>query len=99
PRDCHHQALELDSTLASRADQGAWMLATHPDPRYRNGVLAVRLARQACQATAYRQPEFLDTLAAAYAENGRFEEAQAAARQALDLLETAPGKLAPVDWS
>lgn len=50
----------------------------------------MRLAKQACQATAYERPEFLDTLAAAYAEVGRFDEAQAAARQALERLQGAP---------
>ena len=38
-----------------------------------NGVLALRLARQACQATGFRQPDCLDALAAAYAEMGRFD--------------------------
>jgi protein O-mannosyl-transferase len=89
-RRCYQRALRLDPTLPQHAFQEAWMLATDPNARYRNGVLALRLAKQACQATGFRQPQCLDALAAAYAETGRFDEAQAAARQALELLKTAP---------
>src|SRR5439155_25947729 len=53
----------------------AWVLATHPDARWRNGSEAVRLAEQACELTGYRQPAALGTLAVAYAEAGRFPEA------------------------
>ena len=88
--DCYRRALQLDPTLVQYAYRGAWVLATHPDAKYRNGILALRFAKQACQATAYRQSECLDALAAAYAETGRFDEAQTAARQALELLKTAP---------
>src|SRR5262249_2364753 len=63
----------------------AWQLATTEDPRLRNAAEAVRLARQACQATGERQPELLNTLAAAYAETGRFADAVRTARQALAL--------------
>jgi tetratricopeptide (TPR) repeat protein len=91
-RECYGQALRLDATLAAYAERGAWMLATSPDAQLRRGSQALRLARQACQATAYRRPDFLDTLAAAYAETGRFDEAQTAARQALDLLKGGPAE-------
>jgi tetratricopeptide (TPR) repeat protein len=84
--DCYRQALHLEPKLAENAERRAWVLATHPDPHVRNGLMALRLGKQACQATGYRRPEVLDTLAAAYAENSRFDEAQATLRQALDLL-------------
>src|SRR5205823_1916658 len=60
----------------------AWDLATDPDVRKRNGTRALELAVTVCQATRERQPEFVDTLAAAYAELGRFEDAVATARRA-----------------
>jgi hypothetical protein len=60
-------------------------MATCPDPRLRNGLRAVDLAEQVCDATARRQPRFLDTLAAAYAEAGRFDAAVRTAREALAL--------------
>lgn len=60
----------------------AWTLATHPDEKRRAGPEAVRLARQACQATDNQDPALLDVLAAALAESGDFEKAGAVAQQA-----------------
>jgi tetratricopeptide (TPR) repeat protein len=67
----------------------AWFLATHPDATVRNGPEAVRLAERACAVTSRRNPELLDTLAAAYAEAGRFPEAINAAQEAITLARTA----------
>src|ERR1035438_3128766 len=53
----------------------AWFLATNPDPKLRNGVEAARLGERACQLTHYQTTVTVGTLAAAYAEAGRFEEA------------------------
>ena len=64
----------------------AWMLATHPDPGVRNGEEALQLARRTCDATGNQAPNFLDTLAAACAETGRFAEAVTVARRAVDLM-------------
>ena len=61
----------------------AWTLATHSDPARRNGAEAVRLAETACERTGHANPGFLDTLAAAYAEQGRFEEAVKIMRDAI----------------
>jgi tetratricopeptide (TPR) repeat protein len=63
----------------------AWILSTDPHPELRHGGEAVPMAEKACQLTDRRQPVMLVTLAAAYAEAGRFDEAVAAARQARDL--------------
>lgn len=67
----------------------AWTLATHPDPQFRNGVEAVLLAERACRLTDHRQALMVGTLAAAYAEAGRFPEAVAAAERAKALAEKA----------
>ncbi len=53
----------------------AWLSATCPQEVYRNGELAVRLAKSVCEATAWKSPGMLDTLAAAYAEAGDFSSA------------------------
>jgi tetratricopeptide (TPR) repeat protein len=66
-------------------NQAAWVMATDPDPAVRNGPEAVRLAERAVQLTGRREPAILDTLAAAYAEAGRFPEAVETARRALAL--------------
>lgn len=63
--------------------QLAWMLATHSDPRFRNGKQAVQWAETVCQSNGDKAPMALDALAAAYAEVGQFEEAVRTAKQAV----------------
>ncbi|REJ95126.1 MAG: hypothetical protein DWQ35_07095, partial [Planctomycetota bacterium] len=63
----------------------AWQLATARDENYRDGDEAVRLATSACRTTNYRYWPYLDTLAAAYAEAGNFEEAIRQANRAYEL--------------
>ena len=65
----------------------AWTLATNPDATKRNGTLAVKLAEDACQRTQYQQTIMVGTLAAAYAEAGRFDDAIATAQKACELAE------------
>jgi tetratricopeptide (TPR) repeat protein len=77
--------LELDPKHIASQNNLAWLLATCPDNSVRNGNKAVELAQQAVQLSRGRSPEVLDTLAAAYAEAGRFPEAIETARQASDL--------------
>jgi protein O-mannosyl-transferase len=60
----------------------AWILAAHPDASLRNGPEAVTLAERACKLTDYKAPLLVGTLAAAYAEAGRFPEAVSAAEKA-----------------
>ena len=63
----------------------AWILATGPDAKSRNGALAVELAKRACERSHYRETIPVSTLAAAYAEAGRFDEAIATAQKACAL--------------
>jgi tetratricopeptide (TPR) repeat protein len=74
----------------------ARLLSMAPDPQLRNGPKALELAQRACQATNFENPVFLETLAAAYAENGRFDEAVAAAQKALAIMQAAGQKDAVV---
>ncbi|HEY3177121.1 MAG TPA: tetratricopeptide repeat protein [Candidatus Polarisedimenticolia bacterium] len=62
----------------------AWALATQADAALRDGEQAIKLALEVCQATHDPQASSLDTLAAAYAEAGRFREAVETARRAVD---------------
>jgi tetratricopeptide (TPR) repeat protein len=73
----------------------AVLLATAPEAGLRNGAEAVQLAERACALTANRNPVLLTTLAAAYAEAGRFEEAIQTAQQAIKFAREA----APKSWS
>ena len=63
----------------------AWIRATESQAELRDGAEAVRLAEQACQLSSYHEPSVVGTLAAAYAEAGRFDEAVAMAAKARDL--------------
>ena len=63
----------------------AWVLATCREASVRNGAEAIELARRAVELSGGRVPAILGTLAAAYAEAGRFPEAVQTARKALEL--------------
>ena len=62
----------------------AWLLATCSDGTLRDGAEAVRLAENACRLSGYKQARELFTLAAAYAEGGRFPEAVEAAQKSIE---------------
>jgi tetratricopeptide (TPR) repeat protein len=62
----------------------AWLLATTPEDSLRNGTEAVRLAEHACRLTHNDTTVYIGTLAAAYAEAGRFADAVATAQKAVD---------------
>ena len=80
----HYQrVLELDTNSVTALNNLALLLATASDPGLRNGNEAVRLAERACQQTQYKEDVLIRTLAAAYAEAGRFDDAVATAQKAL----------------
>jgi len=83
----YRQALALDGRHAGALNNLAWLRATHPDGERRDAAEAVRLAEALCRGR--REPGSLDTLAAAYAEAGRFEDAVATVREAIGLAEAA----------
>jgi len=82
---CYQKAIELQPQFIPAQINLAWMLATWPEPSVRNGGKAVALAEQANQFSKDKDPLILRTLAAAYAEAGRFPEAVLTAKQALAL--------------
>ena len=53
----------------------AWLWATCPNAKHRDGRKAVESATQACELTRWNAPGVLDTLAAACAESGDFASA------------------------
>ena len=82
-----HTANPGDVALASNL---AWVLATSPQPIHRDGNRAVKLAEWACKTTAYESPPLLDTLAAAYAETGQFDEAVRIVLRAIEIVRANP---------
>jgi tetratricopeptide (TPR) repeat protein len=79
----YRKALELDPQRPFLTNNLAWILATHPDAKLRNGAEATRLAERGVKAKQQPDAGELDTLAAAYAEAGRFQEAVQTAQAAL----------------
>ncbi len=63
----------------------AWILATNGNANFRNAGEAVQLAERLCTLTDNKRVDALDTLAAAYAEAGRFKEAIQSAQKAIAL--------------
>jgi Flp pilus assembly protein TadD len=62
-----------------------WILATARDEKVRNGAEAVRLGERAAELTNRADANVLDTLAAAYAEVGRFDLAVSTIERAIQL--------------
>jgi tetratricopeptide (TPR) repeat protein len=70
----------------------AWVLATHPEERFRRPEEALRMAQQATQSTRFAEdPRAWDVLAAARAAGGDVAGAERAESQALELAQGRPG--------
>jgi tetratricopeptide (TPR) repeat protein len=79
-----NMAPEFDEVL----NASAWFLATCPDGSFRNGSEAVKKAKAACEAGDWKVWYHVETLAAASAEAGNYDDAVKYAKQAADLAET-----------
>ena len=81
-------AIANESDFVPALNNLAWVLAAFPEASIRNGDKALRLADRANQLSGSKDPAVLRTLAAAYAENGRFTEATATAESGMQLANT-----------
>ncbi len=88
----YRQVLSVKPDWAIPANSLAWILATDRDKGIRNGEEAVKWALVACEGKGRDNPEFLDTLAAAFARTGRFQQAEQTARESLKLARSAGDK-------
>jgi tetratricopeptide (TPR) repeat protein len=79
------EALKLKPDFISLLNNLGWILATTEDTKLRNPTEAVKYAQRACEMTGYNRPDFLDTLATAYAASGNFPEAVKTAEKAVAL--------------
>jgi tetratricopeptide (TPR) repeat protein len=82
------KTLEIRSDFVDTLNNLAWVLATYPEGSIRNGPEAVALAERAHQISGNKNPAIFRTLAAAYAESGRFADAMDIAQRGLQLAKT-----------
>ena len=80
-------ALVLNPNDGNAQSNLAWVFATAPDAPLRNGTRAVELAERALKLAGGVNPILHRTLAAAYAEAGRFDDAIAAAERGREFAE------------
>jgi tetratricopeptide (TPR) repeat protein len=83
----YREAIGLAPDHSMAHNNLAWTLATCPEEKYRDGKAAVDEATKAVELTQNKQGEFIDTLAAAYAEKGDFDKAAEYQQKAIDLVE------------
>ncbi|MGI9086339.1 MAG: tetratricopeptide repeat protein [Chthoniobacterales bacterium] len=78
----YEKAIALDPENARSYDVAAYLLSAGPSPKYRDGAKAVRYATKACELTHWQSSQEIETLAAAYAESGKFDDAIKFTKQA-----------------
>jgi Flp pilus assembly protein TadD len=81
-----NQAIKLDPNYALAYQNLAWLQATGPDARFRNGYKALENGRRAKELDGGKNASDIDTLAAAAAENGYFDSARQWQAEAIKLL-------------
>jgi tetratricopeptide (TPR) repeat protein len=81
----YEKVLALDAKDTEVLNNFAWLLATSPDAKLRNGKRALDLATRAAELTSYKQAHILSTLAAAYAELGDFDSARKWSQKSVDV--------------
>ncbi|UCG58872.1 MAG: protein kinase, partial [Phycisphaerales bacterium] len=65
--------IEQDPNDGGAHNNLAWLYAANPQAEFRDGAKAVEHATKACELTNWKNPNWIDTLAGAYAEKGDFE--------------------------
>jgi tetratricopeptide (TPR) repeat protein len=81
----YRTAIQLDSKYGRAYQSAAWLMATCPDERFRDTKKAIEAAEKALQLDGADDYHYLDSLAAAYANAGRYDDAQSTLKQALTM--------------
>ncbi len=69
------ESLSLDDKTVQARNALAWTLCTHPDSSLHEPARAIELATKACELSGWKDAATIDTLAAAHAATGNFEQA------------------------
>lgn len=83
--ELYRQAVAINGQYARAYQNAAWMMATCPDKKYRNTELALSSAKKAMELEAAPTMRAFDTLAAAYAANGKMPDAVKYQKRAVQL--------------
>jgi len=86
--DSWYKTLELNPDYVRSLNNLAWLIATHRQSKFYNPQKALLFAKRACELTKYENAGALDTLAVAYAAAGRFSEAVATGKKAIQIAES-----------
>ena len=81
----YEAAVHIDPELAVAFHDLARLQAANPVAQFRDGVEAVERASKACELTEWKNPLYVETLAAAYAEAGDFNSAVSWLKKAIDV--------------
>ncbi len=88
----YRQAIRINPKLGRAYQSISWLMATCPDERYRDSKFALEAARKSIDLDGDKDYRYLDTLAAALANAGQFDEAK-------DVQERAVAMAPPADAS
>jgi tetratricopeptide (TPR) repeat protein len=83
--DDYRAAVKYGPDDAQAVNDLSWLMSTSTHAELRDGKRALALANHACELSGWAQATFIDTLAAAYAEQGNFDEATIWQQRAIDL--------------
>jgi tetratricopeptide (TPR) repeat protein len=80
-----NKSIELAPDQSASYNDLAWLFATCVDSTVRDGNAAVQLGRKACDLSEWKNANYVDTLAAAFAENGNYNAAVQYEERAINL--------------
>lgn len=79
----YREAIRRNPKMGRAYQSAAWLMATCPDQRYRDAQKAISAAQKALELDGDQDYRYLDTLAAAQANAGQFDEAKSTIQKAL----------------